>query len=277
VRLGKEVLAYGSKSVIDLHSHVLAGIDDGPATIEGSIGIARAAAAGGTRTLVATPHVSWRYPNDPDTITRLVDELNMHLTAEQVTLEVRPGAEIAMAHLADIDPARLPRLGLGGGPWLLIEPPFVRVVSNMDALLLDVQQQGHHILLAHPERCMAFHRDPLMLGSLVHAGVLTSITAGSLVGRFGAVVRRFAMDLVAEGMVHNVASDAHDRGIRSPGILAELDQSGLGGLADWWTREVPAAILSGEERIPPRPPFTVPPGTPRARRRLRSLLGNRRR
>jgi protein-tyrosine phosphatase len=250
--------------VIDLHCHVLPGIDDGPDTVEGSVALARTAAALGMRTLVATSHVSRRYPNRADTIARLVAELNARLSTEAVALEVRPGAEIAMTRLADIESAQLARLGLGGGPWLLIEPPFTPVASNLDAILLDLQRQGHPILLAHPERCLAFHRNPTMLGSLVRAGILTSITAGSLVGRFGNPVRRFALDLAREGMIHNVASDAHDPASRPPGIATELDQAGLGPLTDWLTRAVPAAILSGEE-LPPRPTVALP-GIATARR-----------
>ena len=258
--------------VIDLHCHVLPGIDDGPETIEGSVALARAAAATGTRTLVATPHVSWNYPNDADTIARLVGELSARLATEEVALEVRPGAEIAMTRLADIEPAQLERLGLGGGPWLLIEPPFTLVSNNLDAILLDLKQRDHRILLAHPERCPAFHRDQRMLETLINAGVLTSITAGSLVGRFGGKVRRFALELARAGMIHNVASDAHDLARRQPGIAAELEQAGLGPLTDWLTQTVPAAILSGEERIPPRPPVAASPPAPPGRRRWRSLL-----
>jgi protein-tyrosine phosphatase len=243
--------------VIDLHCHLLPGIDDGPETVTESIALARAVAQTDVRTLVATPHVSRRYHNDPDTIARLVDELSTRLVAEQVALEVRPGAEIAVTHLADIDPAQLPRLGLGGGPWLLVEPPFTQMASNLDAILLDLQRRGHRILLAHPERCPAFHRDPLMLGSLVRTGVLTSITAGSLVGRFGESVRRFALQLAQDGMLHNVASDAHDHIHRPPGMVSELRQAGLGPLAEWLTLEVPAAILDDDE-IPPRPSVALP-------------------
>jgi protein-tyrosine phosphatase len=100
--------------VIDLHSHILPGIDDGPATIEGSVAMARAAAASGTRTIVATPHASSRYPNNADTIARLVGELNERLASEAVALEVRSGAEIAIATIVNIDPVQLPRRGRGG-------------------------------------------------------------------------------------------------------------------------------------------------------------------
>jgi protein-tyrosine phosphatase len=91
-----------------------------------------------------------------------------------------------------------------------------------------------------------------MLGSLVRAGALTSLTAGSLAGRFGGVARRFALRLAREGLVHNVASDAHDLAARAPGIGSELERAGLAPLATWLTQAVPAAILDGGE-IPARP------------------------
>jgi protein-tyrosine phosphatase len=238
--------------MIDLHCHVLPGIDDGPATIEDSLTLARAAAAAGTRVIVATPHVSWHYPNEPRTIARMVDELNARLTSEAIELEVLPGAELAMSRIADMDRAQLDNLTLGGGDWLLVEPPFIPTAYGMDAIVLDLQRRGHRVILAHPERCAAFHRDPRMLTSLVDAGVLTSLTAGSLVGRFGGEVRRFAVSLVAMGLVHNIASDAHDDVRRPPGMAVELEQAGLGPLVEWLTQLVPAAILDGEE-IPARP------------------------
>jgi protein-tyrosine phosphatase len=238
--------------VIDLHCHVLPGIDDGPDTIDGSLSLARAASAAGTRTLVATPHVSAYYPNDAATIARLVDELNQRLRAEGIALEIRAGAEIALTSATELGPEQLAGLSLGGGPWLLIEPPFTPAASGIDSIVLDIVRQGHRVVLAHPERCPAFHRDRAVLESLVRAGVLTSITAGSLVGRFGGEVRRFALALVRDGLVHDVASDAHDHLSRAPGISAELSSAGLQALAGWLTAEVPGAILAGAEI--PSPP-----------------------
>jgi protein-tyrosine phosphatase len=238
--------------VIDLHCHVLPGIDDGPATIEGSVALARAAAVAGTHVLVATPHVSARYSNDAATIGRLVGEVNSRLEAEGVPVEVRRGAEIAITRVGELAPSELSSLGLGGGPWLLLEPPFMRAFTRLGPILLDLQRRGYRVVLAHPERCPVFHRDPGLLETLVEAGLLTSVTAGSLVGAFGRDVRRFALQLVRAGLVYNVASDAHDHGHRPPGMASQLERVGLAPLADWLTRDVPNAILEGAE-IPARP------------------------
>jgi protein-tyrosine phosphatase len=250
--------------MIDLHCHVLPGIDDGPQTMEESVALARTAASLGTRVIVATPHVSRRYPNDVDTILRLTDELNVTLAQERVGITIEPGAEIAITRVADIPPSDLARLGLGGGQWLLVEPPFLPIATGVDLAVLDLLRRGQRIVLAHPERCPAFQRDPPMLGTLVRAGAMTSITAGSLVGRFGEQVRRFALMLVREGMAHNVASDAHDPSRRPPGVVAELQQAGLGPLTDWLTSEVPRAIVSSSD-IPQRPAFAVSGIGPRRR------------
>lgn len=263
----------GWASVIDLHSHVLHGIDDGPSEIEGSLAIARAAAAVGIRTLVATPHVSWRYPNTAEVIGRLVLELNDRLAAETVPLEVRAGAEIAMTRVGEIAVGELGELDLGGGGWILLEPPFAPVASGLKEIVDGLQRRGHRILLAHPERCPAFHRDPALLEELVRAGALTSVTAGSLIGRFGEQPRSFALSLAMEGLMHNVASDAHDPVGRAPGLRDEIEQAGLAPLTSWLTEEVPAAILEGQERVPPRPSVELGPAA--AGRRSRWRLARR--
>jgi protein-tyrosine phosphatase len=261
--------------VIDLHCHVLYGIDDGPATIEGSIAIARASASAGTRAILATPHVNWRYPNTSEQIAVAVAELNEKLAEEEIAVEILAGAEIAMTRIGDIAPDELSRLALAGGSWLLVEPPFTPAASGLDTILIELQRQGHRILLAHPERCPAFHRDPEMLTRLVRGGILTSITAGSLVGRFGETPRRFAIALLRKGLAHNVASDAHDEANRRPGMASEIERAGLGALTDWLTNAVPTALLNGDAAIPARPAVDLPEATATSRSRWRLRRGRR--
>lgn len=248
--------------MIDLHCHVLPGIDDGPETIEGSVALARAALAEGIHTIVATPHVNRRYRNDAPTIATLTDRVNGRLVEEGLELVVSRGAEIAMSMAGNIAPDDLHGLTLGDGSWLLIECPFTPLATGFDVLLLGLQSRGHRIVLAHPERSPIFHRDPEMLGAFVRSGMLASVTAGSLVGRFGGEVQRFVLRLAQEELLHNVASDAHNLTSRPPGIRAELGEAGLEQLTEWLTEAVPAAILHDEE-IPPRPGVAI---SARARR-----------
>ncbi len=258
--------------MIDLHCHVLPGIDDGPATVDGSLALARAAAQAGIETLIATPHVNARYPNRAGEIARLTSELAARLREDGVGIEVRAGAEIAISAVSEIDPDELALLGLGGGPYLLLEPPYTPVVTGVDAVVRGVLREGHRVVVAHPERCPGFRRDPALLAELVRDGVLTSITASSLTGRFGSEVRRFALLLLARGLAHNVTSDAHDAERRPPRIVPELRAAGAEPLQDWLMRAVPEAILGGEEP-PPRPPVTIE--IPRERRWSKRLRRRR--
>ncbi len=251
--------------MIDLHCHVLPGIDDGPATLEGSLALVRASVAAGTRTIVATPHVSAQHFNDAGTIARLVAELGAAIAVEQLELEVVPGAEIAAARIADLSDDELSRLALGGGSWLLVECPLTVNVAGFDTIVRYLQDRGHRVVLAHPERSPIFQRDPRMLGELVRSGMLVSVTAGAFVGRFGRTVQRFAQALAHDELVHNVASDAHDHVNRAPGMTAEIDRAGLGPLTGWLTQEVPASILADAE-IPPRPRLGHRPAPARGRR-----------
>lgn len=233
--------------MIDLHCHILPGIDDGPPSLRATVELARAQVAAGVRQVVATPHVTWELPaNDPPRIREAVAEVNAVLEAEGIDLEVVAGGEIGLTRAAALDDDDLRALAMGEGPWILVEPPLQVASTGFDVVLHRLGARGHRVVLAHPERCPAFQREPKKLRECVAAGMLTSITAGSLVGRFGSTVQRFTRGLVAAGLVHNVASDAHDALRRPPGLREAIDAAGLSSHADWWTQDVPAAILAGE-------------------------------
>lgn len=245
--------------MIDLHCHILPGIDDGPRTLEDSLDIARAAVAAGTTTIVATPHVSWDWPeNTSASIAQKVAEVNAALLDARLDLEVRPGGEVALTRALDLTDKELEALGLGGGRWLLLECPLSPVAAGVEAAVNALRARGHrNILLAHPERVPAFQRDPEMLARLVADGVLTSVTAGAFTGRFGKDVQRFARRLLADGLVHDVASDAHSTVRRPPEIGPVLREAGLEeAVVDWLGQGVPLAILQGTV-LPPRP--VMPP------------------
>ena len=251
--------------MIDLHTHVLPGIDDGPPSVEGSLELARAAAAAGTRTLVATPHIAWDLPNDAAVVADGVAALQPQLDAAGIDVDLRTGGELVITKALEMDDAALTALHLGGGEWLLAECPLRGSASGFELLLHQLQARGHRIVLAHPERSPAMQRDPDVLRGLVRAGMLSSITAGSLRGDFGSTVQRFTFDLIEQGLVHNVASDTHDARRRRPEIAdafdaAETELPGLSELRDWLTVDVPRAVRDGGP-VPRRP------ADPPARRR----------
>jgi len=251
--------------VIDLHTHVLPGIDDGPETLDGSLAFARAAVAAGTRELVATPHIDWTHGVEPSAVAPGVHDLQRRLDEAEIPIRVRPGAEVAITRAAELDEDALRSLRLGGGEWLLAECPLSPSATGFEVLLHHLQARGHRIVLAHPERSPAVQRNPELLERLVSAGMLTSITAGSLTGAFGSKVRDTTYELVERGLVHNVASDAHSAERRTPRLrqlVVEADEQlpGLADRLDWLCHDVPRAVLDGG-------PVPEPPGPPPQRRR----------
>jgi len=252
--------------VIDLHCHLLPGIDDGPRDVRGALALARAQVDAGVETVAATPHVSARWTTRPEAIAQGVEQLRRELAVDRIPLAVVGGAEIDVQRAGELSDEELRALALGGGPWLLLEAPLVRNLP-LEAVAHDLIRRGHRILLAHPERSPALQRDPGALRRLADAGVLTQVTAAAFAGRFGGTVQRFARQLLEEGLLHSIASDAHDATRRPPGMREALRAAGLKELTPLLTEEIPAAILAGGE-LPPLP-------RPRARRGLRGLLGGR--
>jgi protein-tyrosine phosphatase len=258
--------------VIDLHCHILPGLDDGPANVDFSVAMARAAVEAGIHVTVATPHVRSDHPTRPEAIAHGVQVVNDALDAEGVELRVLPGAEVSLEKAAKLDDATLAELCLGSGHYLLVECPYRSVDVDVEGILRSLQDRGFAPVLAHPERCPLFQRDSTRLARLVNGGALCSITAASLRGGFGSTVRRFAIDLLYDGLVHNVASDAHDHLHRPPEIStgfesAEADVPGIRGQASWFTVTAPVAIVTGRASLPPRP--EPPPRAPVSRwRRL---------
>jgi len=259
--------------VIDIHCHILPGIDDGPATEEESLALARAAVASGTRAIVATPHVSWDCPgNSAASIAEGVARLRGALAREEIPLQLYTGAEIAMTRAAELDDEELVALRLGGPECthLLVECPLSLTAAGFDALLALLRSRGHEIVLAHPERCPAFQRDVSVYERLIAQGMLGQVTAGSLVGRFGRAVQELADRLVRAGLAQDIASDGHSAEQRPPSIRPELIEAGYAEQADWLAREVPHAVLTGTP-VPHAPP--MPDARPRGLKKL--LRGSR--
>jgi protein-tyrosine phosphatase len=251
--------------VIDLHCHLLPGIDDGPADLAEMLGLARAFVAEGTQTVAATPHVSPHYPrNTAPVIGATRSWVRDVLAREAIALEVVAGAELDLPHVAELAADGLAALALGHGGTVLVECPLVQAAPFFEQRVARIQDAGLRVLLAHPERSPAFLRDQDLLERLVGAGALASVTASSFTGSFGRQARRFAEWALDAELVHDVASDAHNVDRRPPLLRTPLEASGHGWLADWLTHDVPAAILAGAE-LPPRPDRTM--------RRLRRRRG----
>jgi protein-tyrosine phosphatase len=257
--------AHTCQRVIDLHCHILPGVDDGPKTMQESVAMARVAYEDGVRTIVATPHVSHDYPTNPEEIAERVDELNAALSAADVDLTVVAGAELAFNRLAELDEAAINACQIGSGPYILVESPYTYTGDMVERLIEDLQIAGLRPVLAHPERSGAFLGQLERLDALVDRDVLCSLTAGSLTAGFGSTVRAAARAMLSTGLVHNLASDAHNVQKRNPALTgAEPELSHAGW--QWLTVDVPQAIVVGGE-----PPAA--PGPLLQKGRLRTALG----
>src|SRR3954452_13891716 len=149
--------------MIDLHSHILPGLDDGPADLDGSLALAREAVARGTRKIIATPHVRDDHPYPLDEIDNRVDGLNRAFANQGIDLEVVAGGEVAISKIPDLDEPTLRRVCLGDGTYLLVESPYTQTSQLLEHVLFDLQARGFRPILAHPERSPTFLSDKIRL------------------------------------------------------------------------------------------------------------------
>lgn len=162
--------------LIDLHAHVLPGVDDGPPDVEAAVALCRAIAAGGAEAVVATSHVSPTYPNSPATLAAARAELQAALDAAGVPLRVIAGAEVALDIALSLDDDTLTALHLGGGPYLLAEAPLSPAIGDIEPAFVQLAERGHRIVIAHPERSPTFQRSPEQLTRLVAGGAVCAVT-----------------------------------------------------------------------------------------------------
>jgi protein-tyrosine phosphatase len=235
--------------MIDLHSHVLPGLDDGPRDVAGTREILAAAREDGIERIAATPHVRDDHPTDPADMERLVDEAN----ALAMGVEVLPGGELDLRYLQGLDDATLRRFGLGGNPsLLLVETPYVGWPLDLRDAVFGLAVRGFTVVLAHPERNPEVQERPDRLRDLVEAGVFVQLTAASVDGRLGRRPAAASKELLSAGLAHLVASDAHAPAVRAVGMQAAVDALCDEPLGRWLTHAVPAALLDGSP-LPPRP------------------------
>src|SRR5512132_1581036 len=166
--------------MIDLHSHILPGIDDGARTLDDSLDIARAAVRDGIVTIAGTPHVRDDWPTDADLMEARLAELRAELALAGIPLDVRSGGEIALAWVRRLPAEELRRFGLGGTRYLLVETPYYGWPRILPDLLFSLLDQGFTPVLAHPERNAEVAAHPERLIELVEAGVLVQVTAASV-------------------------------------------------------------------------------------------------
>jgi len=240
--------------VIDLHSHILPGLDDGARTLADSRELARAALEDGVRSIAATPHVrAADYPTSVEAMEAGVASVRRDLEEHGIEIEVLHGGEIALDRLGDLSREELQRFTIGQtGRYLLVEFPYSGWPLDLEQRLFELRVAGLESLLAHPERNREVQADPARIEPLVAAGTLVQLTAASLDGRIGRSSQAAAESLLARGLAHVIASDAHTPEVREVGMAAAAASLRDQGLARWLVEDAPAAIAAGDE-VPTRP------------------------
>lgn len=216
---------------VDIHAHILPGLDDGPVTVEESLAMARMAARDGTDTIVATPHYRDMEleRQSPRMVRDLADTLNAALRSDSAqrnapSVRIFTGMtnrlDTSLPDLVDAEGA----ITLNRTPFLLVEPPFNRAPSYIEDVIGRLLTQRLVPVLAHPERNIEFQRRPKRLQGLVNDGVVVQIAAGSLTGQNGAGAKRAAEQFVRRGIAHVVASEMHAvQAPRSPELSDAFD------------------------------------------------------
>jgi protein-tyrosine phosphatase len=238
--------------MIDLHCHILPGVDDGALDVEDSLGLARQALNDGIETVCATPHIRHDHDVRIEEVAGRVDALNEALRAAALPLTVLSGGEVAETAVEGLSEAELEAVALGAGRWILLEPAPGPLSDTLQARVAHLAERGHRALIAHPERHLSadmYER----IAALVVAGALVQATADFFLREHTAA----GMKALAEaGLVHVLSSDAHSSHGGRPlhmaaafRVLGEIEA--VAPHLAWMRDTAPRAIVTGEELVLP--------------------------
>jgi protein-tyrosine phosphatase len=219
-------------TLIDLHSHILPGLDDGASTWEDSLEMARLAVEDGIRTMVASPHLYKSRKADRGKINlkaevlAKINEFKEKLLAEGIDLEILPGCDFPLSYesLQLLDDDQVLTIN-DGNRYLLLEFPDASLPPASEDICFRLQSKGITPIITHPERHFIFHEMPRKLQRLLDLGCLAQVTASSLTGGFGRSVARVAREMMRQGYFKILATDAHDTRKRPPLLRQALEKA----------------------------------------------------
>ena len=200
--------------MIDLHTHILPGLDDGPENLEEALEMAEGHEAAGFSRVAATPHwvTGSVWQPSPEKVLKCLAGFRRALAKREIGLEVVQGMEIAMTiGISELIRTRQV-LTLNGGVYVLVEPPFQQLPVGWGQILFEISAMGHRVLLAHPERCSHLTRETEVLKEMIDMGVGIQVNWKSLLGRYGQTIKKTAWSFLEGGLVHCLATDGHRPG-----------------------------------------------------------------
>ncbi len=250
--------------MVDLHSHILPGVDDGAATLADALAMARAARDDGIATVVATPHRNpWAYRADRADAERRLDEVRVACRQEGIEITLLLGGESHIAPDLVDQVERGAAITINGGRFLLVEWPYEQYPEYSEQVIFDLQVHGIVPIVAHAERYRFVRRDPNYLATLIERGVVVQVTASSLLGEFGPDIRKLTEILLTHGLAHVIATDSHSVDRRAPTLSAARDRAAeLVGedCARAMVADVPSQVVDNHSfDLPPPKPYRPQP------------------
>lgn len=212
--------------MIDLHCHILPGLDDGAADLSISLEMARLSVDDGVSILACTPHIlPGVYHNSGPQIRRATQDLQHALDEEEIPLRLITGADVHMTpnFAAGLRSGHL--LSLTDSRYVLVEPPHHTAPPQIEDFFFNLLVAGYVPILTHPERLTWVPSRYDTIERLVQAGIWMQITSGSLTGAFGQTAQYWAERMLDEGCVHILATDAHDAKRRPPELSRGRDRA----------------------------------------------------
>jgi protein-tyrosine phosphatase len=208
--------------MVDIHFHLLPGLDDGPDTIELALEMAEMAAADGTTHIVATPHASTRYPFVPELVSKRLREVQSRM-GDRVKIGCGCDFHLSFENLMDIHRHR-DRYTINQKGYLLVEFADYSIPPTIDQTFHELALEGITPIITHPERNRILRRHTDWIDKWVNGGCTVQVTAGALLGRFGPNAQRAAEQWLATDRIHILASDAHNVTSRPPGLSGAYER-----------------------------------------------------
>lgn len=238
--------------MIDIHTHILPGIDDGPKTLEEAIEIARQASDEGVKVIVATPHVL-EVPSEKDwqRVTDTFNCLRRTILSQKINIDIVLGAELFISPNFPKAVKQNKALTINSGnKYVLLELPMQEIPFFTEQCIFEFLAQGIVPIIAHPERCLEVQKNTVRIHTLVKKGALTQINAGSLMGRYGKSVQKTAKTLFARNLIHLIGSDTHSvsNGSYALSQVVKLAEKVVGRKrVEEMLTSIPKKIICGEE------------------------------